>query len=95
MEAEEGHSAVVLAGALRPVAVIMDLSLPGISGVDATVRIRKAAPDAIVIMFSLEDSAAARRGAAAAGAHAYVTKDEGTEPLGRTLAKLSGAAPEA
>ena len=93
LEAEEGGLAVALASELRPAAVIMDLSLPGISGLEAAARIRQLVPGAVVIMFSLDDSLAARRGAAAAGAHAYITKDEGIEELGSTLARLMGAVP--
>ncbi len=65
----------------RPQVTVMDISLPGASGIDALRRIRTRAPQARVLMFSMyEDSVFAAR-ALQAGARGYVTKAAAPEAL--------------
>jgi DNA-binding NarL/FixJ family response regulator len=70
-----GQDAVTQALALRPDIVLMDISMPGMDGIEATRRIRKKYATACVLMLTgsdaQEDIDAARR----AGAAGYVTKD--------------------
>jgi PAS domain S-box-containing protein len=80
-EAADGQAAVELARALRPNIVIMDVNMPRMNGVDATVQIKKEFPRTMVIglsMFEQEERAAALQ---AAGADAYVTKTSPIETL--------------
>lgn len=67
-EADRGEDAVQLYARHRPNVVLMDLQLPGISGIEATAQLRAQHPDARVLIFSTfarddEVSAALRAGA--------------------------------
>jgi signal transduction histidine kinase/CheY-like chemotaxis protein len=80
-EASNGAEAVALARQLRPDLVVMDASMPLMSGVEATRRIRAECPDVRVVglsMFQNEEMAVTMM---AAGASAYITKDRASEVL--------------
>jgi DNA-binding NarL/FixJ family response regulator len=74
-EASEGEEAVRLALELKPKVVVMDCALPGISGIDATRRIRGKMPDAIVLMLSMHSEDTLVRQALEAGARGYILKN--------------------
>ncbi|HEY4818099.1 MAG TPA: response regulator transcription factor [Candidatus Acidoferrum sp.] len=74
-EASEGEEAVRLALALKPKVVVMDCALPGISGIDATRRIRAKMPDATVLMLSMHAEDTLVRQALEAGARGYILKN--------------------
>ena len=75
-EAANGHEAVERATASPPDLVLVDLNLPGLSGVLATQRLRTVAGMSGVPVVSCAgpDSQAYRNAARAAGCDAYVTK---------------------
>ncbi|MDD5264556.1 MAG: response regulator transcription factor [Candidatus Bipolaricaulis sp.] len=62
-------------------AVVMDITLPGISGIEASQRIRAASPDVAIVMLSIHEEEEYIRDAMSAGASAYVVKRE----IGRKL----------
>lgn len=72
--ARDGEQAVDLAMELRPDVVVLDLSMPKMSGVMATTRIRAACPGTAVIALSVHVSQQVIDDALAAGARCYVTK---------------------
>ena len=74
-EASEGEEAVRLALELKPKVVVMDCALPGISGIDATRRIRAKMPDASVLMLSMHSEDTLVRQALEAGARGYILKN--------------------
>jgi DNA-binding NarL/FixJ family response regulator len=74
-EASGGEDAVRLALELKPKVVVMDCALPGISGIDATRRIRAKMPDAIVLMLSMHSEDTLVRQALEAGARGYILKN--------------------
>lgn len=74
LEATTGEEAVAMAQAMSPRLVIMDVGLPGMTGIEATQRIKAAVPNAIVVILTIYDDAVRRANAAAAGASAYVSK---------------------
>ena len=74
-EASEGEEAVRLALHLKPKVVVMDCALPGISGIDATRRIRAKMPEAIVLMLSMHSEDTLVRQALEAGARGYILKN--------------------
>lgn len=74
LEATTGEEAVAMAQAMSPRLVIMDVGLPGMTGIEATQRIKAAVPNAMVVILTIYDDAVRRANAAAAGASAYVSK---------------------
>jgi DNA-binding NarL/FixJ family response regulator len=82
-EAANGHDAIALALQLQPDVVLMDVSMPGMSGVEAAKEIRKAHPDVKIILLSMHDRAQVAAAAQAAGARvdACVCKDSLTTEL--------------
>jgi len=80
-EADNGLDAVEQAALLRPDVVLMDLSLPGINGLEATRRITEAAPNSCVIILTYMDDETSLVSALKAGAHGYLLKTIAPEEL--------------
>lgn len=80
-EAGTGDDAVVLARAHRPDAIVMDISMKGLNGLDATARIKASAPATRVIVLSMHDSEDYVAQALRAGASAYLLKDSAEPEL--------------
>lgn len=74
LDARTGEEAVDLAHAQRPDIVLMDISLPGMNGIEATRRIKAVVPEVSVIMLTIHEDPVYRTEATAAGASAYVSK---------------------
>jgi DNA-binding NarL/FixJ family response regulator len=78
----DGEEAVKKAEELGPDLVLLDISLPGISGIEAARRIRRVSPDSYIIFLSQHDSLQMVKDALRVGGHGYVTKmDAGAELL--------------
>ena len=73
-EAENGETAVRLFGELAPDVVIMDLSLPGIGGLEAIRRIIQRKSDARILAFSMHEDTIFVEQALQAGARGYIGK---------------------
>jgi two-component system, NarL family, nitrate/nitrite response regulator NarL len=73
--APDGEQAVRLAAELGPDVVLMDISMPGMDGIEAAQAIRAANPGACVLMLTGSNSRADVDRARRAGAVGYVTKD--------------------
>jgi DNA-binding NarL/FixJ family response regulator len=80
-EASDGEEGVRLALELRPSVVLMDVSMPGVSGIEATRRIRAEIPDIRIIGLSMHDMDGTRESMLDAGADDYLTKDGPPEDL--------------
>ena len=80
-EAPDGAEAIELAHSLHPDVLVMDLRMRHMDGIAATRRLHATDPSVRVVVLSLQDDAATREAAAAAGAHAFVGKQEGSEQL--------------
>jgi DNA-binding NarL/FixJ family response regulator len=78
--ATDGARAVELAQQLEPDLVLMDLSMPGIDGFDATKRITETVPARVLVLTGSEDPADVAK-ARRAGAVGYITKDRIAETL--------------
>ena len=74
-EAGSGEEALELVAAVSPDVVIMDLRLPGISGVEATRRLVEAHPDVAILVLTVSAEGEDIDGALAAGAAGYLLKD--------------------
>jgi DNA-binding NarL/FixJ family response regulator len=88
IEACSGEEAVALTLAKDPQLIIMDITLPGISGIEATRRIRAAASASPVMIFTIHEDDIYRREAEDAGAVAYVAKHSLQSELLPQLATL-------
>lgn len=73
-EAANGADGVRLALELRPDVVLMDLRMPGISGLEATSQIKSSDREVQVIVLTAYDDPALKSGAVKAGVYAYLVK---------------------
>lgn len=73
-EAATGEDAWRQAGALRPDIVLLDLTMPGTGGIEATGRIVRDRPGVRVLVLTMHDDIAYLRSVLAAGASGYVLK---------------------
>jgi len=80
-EAASGEEALALVHEQVPNLVIMDFGLPGISGLEATRRLRQRLPQLRVLFFSMHDELPLVRQALEAGASGYLTKNSAPEVL--------------
>ena len=89
---EGAEQALNLCAGAVPSVVIMDIALRGISGIEATRRIKATWPETRVVMHSSYDMRVYRDGAAAAGASAFVRKGKFISELVPVVAGLLAAA---
>lgn len=87
-ESPDGEDGADLAETCRPDVVLMDLSMPGISGVDAMRRIHRHRPDLPVIILTAHADQALEREAVAAGASGFIAKGGGLQELVDTLIEV-------
>jgi DNA-binding NarL/FixJ family response regulator len=80
-EASGGEAGVRLVAELHPDVVLMDLSMPGISGVEATRAITAAGHATRVVVLTLSDDDATMLEALLAGAAGYVLKEATLEQI--------------
>jgi DNA-binding NarL/FixJ family response regulator len=80
-EAEDGRSAVKLAKKLGPDAVIIDISMPGLNGIEATRQIHHEAPGVKIVVLSMRADRQAVLAALAAGASGYLLKEAAFEEM--------------
>jgi len=88
-EAADGEAAAVLAAELVPDAVVMDLNMPGVNGIEATRRIVAANPDVAVLVLTMLDEDESVFAAMRAGARGYVVKGADTDDLLRALQSVT------
>lgn len=80
-EAANGDDAVLLAVSLLPDVVVLDLSMPGTSGLEAARQIRILAPASRILMLSIHDHSEYVQQSARAGAQGYLRKDSSPAQL--------------
>jgi DNA-binding NarL/FixJ family response regulator len=88
IEASSGEDAVALARTESPHLAVMDIRLPGMSGIEATRQIKAISPSVQVVMLTIHEDNSYRADATAAGASAYVEKQAMHTKLIPTLAAL-------
>jgi two-component system invasion response regulator UvrY len=84
-EAGDGAEAYRLYKEVTPDLVIMDLTMPGLGGIEAIRRIRAWDPAARILAFTMHQNAAYAVQAIRAGARGYVTKSSPPEELLRAI----------
>jgi len=88
-EAADVAQACQLAVEINPDIVVMDIALPGISGIEAVRRILSHQPRMRVLMFSMYDDVIFPARALEAGAHGYVTKASAPDVLVQAIHAVS------
>ena len=73
-EAIEGHEAISKTKELHPDLLILDVSMPGMSGIDAALQILKDDPNIKILFFTMHDSPQMMREISNVGAWGYVAK---------------------
>jgi DNA-binding NarL/FixJ family response regulator len=89
-EAADGQEAIRLAESLKPEIIIMDVSMPGLNGLEATRIILNILPDTKILLLTLHSSTELVRSAFRAGARGYVLKSDAEHELVRALNVLAG-----
>jgi DNA-binding NarL/FixJ family response regulator len=84
-EAPDGESAVRLAKELSPDVVILDISMPGLNGIEATRRILAERPGVKVLALSMHSDRRFVIETLKAGASGYVLKDSAFDELARAI----------
>jgi DNA-binding NarL/FixJ family response regulator len=87
-QARNGRDAVALAERLEPDAVVMDIEMPVLDGVEATRQLREVAPDLPVVAISGHDYAERVLEIREAGAADYVRKSRVEDDLVAVLEAL-------
>ncbi|MCP3856038.1 MAG: response regulator transcription factor [Actinomycetia bacterium] len=80
-EACDGAEAVEMAARLQPEVILMDVTMPGLDGVEATRRVRSALPHVRVVMLTMHADQDVLADAVRAGASGYLVKDCSTEEI--------------
>jgi DNA-binding NarL/FixJ family response regulator len=92
-EATDGEEAVALALEVRPDVILMDLNMPGVTGIEATRRVLEASPDIGILMLTMFEDDKSIFAAMRAGARGYVLKGaDGAETLRAIHAVANGEA---
>jgi DNA-binding NarL/FixJ family response regulator len=89
-EADNGNDAIRMAEELKPEVIIMDLSMPGLNGIEATRAIRKTQPGVKIVLLTLHESAELVRSAFRAGAMGYLLKTDAEQELVKALTVVTG-----
>jgi DNA-binding NarL/FixJ family response regulator len=86
--ASHGAWAVQKAKELQPDLILLDVSLPGMNGIEVALEIRKVAPKSAILMLSVEADPGVVRAAFAAGALGYVLKSSAVSDLREGMAAV-------
>jgi DNA-binding NarL/FixJ family response regulator len=89
--AEDGAAAVALAYAVKPDIVLMDISMPGMDGIEATEKLVEMDSDARVVVLTSYSEREKITQALAAGAVSYLTKDAPPEAVIRAIRSAASA----
>lgn len=90
-EAADGEEAVRLAAERKPDVILMDISMPHLDGIEATMRIIEQQPDARIVILSVHEDEEYVRRILKAGARGYVLKNARRKEIAQAIrSALSG-----
>ena len=84
-EASTGEEAVTLSKQLLPDVILMDIGMPGIGGLEATVKLQRFNPDAKILILTARDDLFFPERLSQAGASGYITKGAPIEEMVRAI----------
>ena len=84
-EASNGAEALALAVELSPDVAVLDISMPGLSGLQTAAELRRRAPETRILMLSMHDNAEYVLESLRAGVHGYLLKDSAAAELGTAI----------
>src|SRR3990172_9423325 len=88
-EAEDGDEAIRKTGELRPDVVVIDLSMPKLSGIEATKILKRKYPDTHVLVLTMHENEEYVFQILKSGASGYVLKSAGKEELSAAIRAAS------
>jgi DNA-binding NarL/FixJ family response regulator len=91
--ADDGAAAVALAYAVNPDIVLMDISMPGMDGIEATEKLLAMDSAARVVMLTSYSEREKITESLAAGAVSYLTKDAAPEAVVRAIRSAASTSP--
>ncbi len=80
-EACDGYEALQRARELGPHVILMDITMPGLNGLEAARRIHKDMPEAEILILTQHESLQAARAAKEVGARGYLSKTDAAQHL--------------
>jgi DNA-binding NarL/FixJ family response regulator len=89
-ECQDGKEAVRLSTTLSPAVLLMDLSVPGLNGIEATAQIKRRQPEIKVVALTSHNTGEYVREALRAGADGYILKDASYDELVMALRSVAG-----
>jgi DNA-binding NarL/FixJ family response regulator len=89
VDIERGELAVKEYERFQPDVVVMDLSMPGIGGLEAIRRLCKHYPNVLILVYSIHDEKVYIERALEAGARGYVSKNSAAEVLAQAVAVIA------
>ncbi|HET7488070.1 MAG TPA: response regulator transcription factor [Acidimicrobiales bacterium] len=90
--ADSGEGIIEIVGRKQPTIALMDVSLVGLGGIEATRRIIDEYPATKVIILTMHDDPETVRDAIAAGASGFVPKNVGRDDLATAIGAVAGGA---
>ena len=91
-EAEDGAAALRLAAECDPDVIVMDLTMPILDGLAATLALTNACARCAVVIHTMHDDPGARHAAEAAGAAEFVSKQQGEDALVSAIRRAADSA---
>jgi DNA-binding NarL/FixJ family response regulator len=88
-EAADGPAAVDVVVATRPDVALLDLQMPGLTGVEVTKRLREVAPESRVLVLTMMEAEETVLAALRAGAWGYLLKGAGQEEIERAVRSVA------
>ncbi|MHA6493931.1 response regulator [Pseudomonas borbori] len=87
-EAQDGQQAINQAQALQPDIILLDVTMEGLSGIDALQHLKTVAPQSRVLMLSMHSEAKVVLSALEGGAYGYLLKDAAVAELHMALSAV-------
>jgi len=89
-EAGNAKDAIFRARALKPGVILLDVVMPGESGIDVLPKLLKESPETRVLVLSMQDDPSYVREAFASGASGYVLKEAADEEVVSAVREIAG-----